>query len=1477
MAADDVREPFHDLLMIGSGQSLARNYGEFLTTNIRKIGAGLRHTETHRHNGQVVASAADAPNDPTVALASEDGGIAAGVTVEYRVARVDALGVESAASDVVSFDTPEAIDTPDPVTLSRIATGGALNPGLYEYAVSVWTGFHTYETLADNEVGAHLPPSDGDEQQIVITLPELPAGADGFNVYRRLPGSVTYNLLATLADTYAENDFTDDGGTDADAERVRPTINSSNGANAIEITPDGTLDTGEAWRIYRRFDEEGTDDDLDWAMTLLDDLEEGGDPSYIDLGGAPQAGAPLASAASFQNPGAIDLAATGADKEVTGILPSLHGGGARGTLDVTLTETTRQVTDAVTNTDTSLTSATAAFVAADVGAVVAGTGIVEGTRIASVTNGTTVVLDTATTATDTDVTVDITKDQADLEDVVDTDGPYAVHVIDTDDPLDVLLPDPETSTELRIIFKSATLTPAEITWLSTSGITVTDPLPELLEPDAAEFMAVAAVPDDDGSRWILQGQYPIATGGGSGGYGSALAYVEAPVDTKTVMDLAVAPVAYVDDTVADGGGTSEPCIEFPDPADHPGELCAVVSAPGALSMGAWWKTTDPTTGYASLGDMFSQILALTGEGGSIDLTNATLGYGWNVRVLVDGVETTSADLDDVYGPITSGDGYAELIRLLSDIIGVFATAGADMTYSNLGSVGSPTTGAGSTIGFHSGQGELPCPLGDFDIYDWTINTPGVIYDGKDGMIVGMAAGVHGALGANKYYTLADYDVIGGGTHLHENTASDAHRSWVFMSVPVATPYGAGSIDYSQWPDDTLPTHTWLPYGNSAMRDGDILNSWSNGSGQDTLSDVFQALYSSLGAPESRRMLQAYHDGTKLFWTHVPIGGLRSLSIAGIGYTLDNNEDVYVRATETDLAYNLPSLDDTMDGRSFTIFHDSGDGGIVTVYGIWADENGTINGVDNYPHVVIPDGHKATFTKLNGTSWLCEFDRPVTYEAEHALSTAVAAAAADPYFSMVDAYPATNGAFAWSTPTPASHFTTGAKIRAKVRPKEPLNYSFSDGDMFWAELFSAPTDNGQGGLDVVEAALTFAWRADVGRWQVNTFWEHTQAADVRTVTDLVTNGTTTITSATANFTAADEAGNVYIVIDGDVGTYTIQSVVSATEVVVSNAAGTGTGQTAIIGHEHNDLSLTDGFNNAVPWDIPIDGVVEILWDLDFDDGDGGSSLTIYRRVYIEKPDLVTDDGAGWKAVARHTSDSTTDIAMTHASTWYIGYSTPSHDLLELTVMDGDGTVRAAPSPRDAIDAAGLEPYGIYDAQGNHWVPGAEASAVDPNPEPEVRQNGGGITLDPTVHSFIVQRLAAETLTLPNPVVSHGAEFTIANRSGGSISVDSDPFVFPNATIVNGDATVNINEDFADTLWATATPGVSGDAGIPGATTVSSVTTGTQFEMSASATADATFDLEVEGLVDGTTAAYSIADGDTARFVCAGSMGWIAVPL
>lgn len=70
-------------------------------------------------------------------------------------------------------------------------------------------------------------------------------------------------------------------------------------------------------------------------------------------------------------------------------------------------DSARRVADAATATSTALTSATAAFTSTDVGSLVIGEGIVAGTTISTVTNGTTVVLSQATTATASNVVVTI--------------------------------------------------------------------------------------------------------------------------------------------------------------------------------------------------------------------------------------------------------------------------------------------------------------------------------------------------------------------------------------------------------------------------------------------------------------------------------------------------------------------------------------------------------------------------------------------------------------------------------------------------------------------------------------------------------------------------------------------------------------------------------------------------------------------------------------------------------------------------------------------------------------------------------------------------------------------------------------------------------------------------------------------------------------------------------------------------------------
>lgn len=97
-------------------------------------------------------------------------------------------------------------------------------------------------------------------------------------------------------------------------------------------------------------------------------------------------------------------AAAGTRHAISGIAWSYDAAPTAGGL-IVRNGAARTVTDGVTATNTTLTSATAVFAAADVGSTVSGTGIVVGTKILSVQSATSVTLNVATTATATGVTV----------------------------------------------------------------------------------------------------------------------------------------------------------------------------------------------------------------------------------------------------------------------------------------------------------------------------------------------------------------------------------------------------------------------------------------------------------------------------------------------------------------------------------------------------------------------------------------------------------------------------------------------------------------------------------------------------------------------------------------------------------------------------------------------------------------------------------------------------------------------------------------------------------------------------------------------------------------------------------------------------------------------------------------------------------------------------------------------------------------
>lgn len=231
----------------------------------------LRSLMGHRHNGGV-PTVEESPDPPTLANLDEVGGLLPDTTYYYRISEMRGGGLvpfESPASTSTWVHTPAGLTAPvitdDDVTVSTM--GGGLAPGFYQYAVTVYDTFYTLDTNCPSPVSVMLAPLDGDEQEISISLPSLPTGADGWNIYRRVPNGLTFQLLETLVGEQV-SPFVDDGSIIEDS-RVLPTRNLSAWKRSVTVTrPPGV--TGD-WVVYR------SRDDSNWAgsrIAVVDSAED---------------------------------------------------------------------------------------------------------------------------------------------------------------------------------------------------------------------------------------------------------------------------------------------------------------------------------------------------------------------------------------------------------------------------------------------------------------------------------------------------------------------------------------------------------------------------------------------------------------------------------------------------------------------------------------------------------------------------------------------------------------------------------------------------------------------------------------------------------------------------------------------------------------------------------------------------------------------------------------------------------------------------------------------------------------------------------------------------------------------------------------------------------------------------------------------------------------------------------------------------
>ncbi len=88
--------------------------------------------------------------------------------------------------------TPALLDRPDPPAIYAVA-GGDLEDGDYDYAITFFQDAGGGETEASDVSTISLGGGDNSAEFI---LPPLPTGADGWKIYRLVPGETDLYLLA---------------------------------------------------------------------------------------------------------------------------------------------------------------------------------------------------------------------------------------------------------------------------------------------------------------------------------------------------------------------------------------------------------------------------------------------------------------------------------------------------------------------------------------------------------------------------------------------------------------------------------------------------------------------------------------------------------------------------------------------------------------------------------------------------------------------------------------------------------------------------------------------------------------------------------------------------------------------------------------------------------------------------------------------------------------------------------------------------------------------------------------------------------------------------------------------------------------------------------------------------------------------------------------------------------------------------------
>jgi hypothetical protein len=303
----------YGLKRMGAGESFADNGYQYTDADRQLIDRLLYlGAEGHHHVGAV----ADPPTLGTLTLTVDDasGSIPAGTRVYYKFTLVDVDGFESAPSDEEYVDTTAAVAEPAAVALTVTTTGGTLLPGQYYYVVTAYTSINTNETKALYPAFVTAPVGTS-TNRITLTLPTLPSGATGFNIYRKGPGEPRYFYLASTTSTTT---YIDTGAVEEDCNRTVPVRNSTNSTNNVTASIP-TLDPGYTWKLYRTYVAGFYNNSL--VHHVVEETTEGSGiitPEYIDMGLATLTGTPPVASQTVGGPDQIDLSDM---SEVQGTLP----------------------------------------------------------------------------------------------------------------------------------------------------------------------------------------------------------------------------------------------------------------------------------------------------------------------------------------------------------------------------------------------------------------------------------------------------------------------------------------------------------------------------------------------------------------------------------------------------------------------------------------------------------------------------------------------------------------------------------------------------------------------------------------------------------------------------------------------------------------------------------------------------------------------------------------------------------------------------------------------------------------------------------------------------------------------------------------------------------------------------------------------------------------------------------------------------